>query len=61
MTTAVTVNAHAGWDVEVELLILDAEKKVTDTRVQVVPKNTEQTFYIHSHMMLGRVKELEGA
>lgn len=59
MTTAITVDAHAGWDVEVKIQDLDTDGNVVTERVQVVPKNTKETIYIHSHRQLGSVKELK--
>ena len=59
MTTKIVVDAHAGWDVEVLVETLDNDGGVTENRVEVVPKNTIKEFYIHSHMSLGRIKELK--
>jgi len=57
MTTKVTVDAHAGWLVEVTRVQLDAEGKPAGESVDVVPPNTTRDFYVHSHLEL-RVKEL---
>ncbi len=57
MTTKVTVDAHAGWPVEVTRVQLDAEGKPAGESVYVVPPNTIRDFYVHSHLEL-RVKEL---
>jgi hypothetical protein len=56
MTTSLTVNAHAGWDIEVKV----AEKTNLGWNVRevIVPKNTEQVFYIHSTMDIWGIKEL---
>jgi hypothetical protein len=58
MTTAIIVDAHAGWDVEVQIQTLSEDGSVTSERVQVVKAFTKETFYIHSHMQIGQVKEL---
>lgn len=58
MTTAIVVDAHAGWDVEVAIQSLDENGQVSSERVQVVKAFTKETIYIHSHMQIGRVKEL---
>lgn len=57
MTTKVTVDAHAGWPVEVTQIALgeDGEPKAEDK--QVVAPNTKQDFHVHSHREL-RIKEL---
>lgn len=53
MTTKVTVDAHAGWPVEVTTVDLPAgtERKTT------VSPNTVQDFYVHSHREL-HIKEM---
>jgi len=58
MTTAVTVDAHAGWDVEVskEKLNMHGDWEF-DSKV-VVKANTKETLYIHSHLRLSEVREL---
>lgn len=56
MTTKVTVDAHAGWDVQVEVINVSAQGEVTS--IEVVSKHTTKDFYIHSGMRLGEVKEL---
>ena len=61
MTTAITVDAHAGWDIEVQKVTLNNEGAVATTVVEVVPKFTKVTFYIHSHMQIGCIKELKGS
>lgn len=61
MTTKVTVDAHAGWPVEVttvdrvRVLGEDADR-VTESKTVVAP-HTTQDFYVHSHREL-HVKEL---
>jgi hypothetical protein len=59
MTTAVTVDAHAGWNIEVVVQSLDNEGNVTEERTEVVERLTTKVFYIHSHMQLARIKELK--
>lgn len=56
MTTAVTVNAHAGWPVLVTLKHGEpsASKSVSTERVE--PK-TERTFYIHSGQQIIGIEE----
>ena len=58
MTTQVIVDAHAGWDVEVKIEVLDQNKNVSRTETKVIPKNTKDTVYIHSHMQISSIKEL---
>lgn len=57
MTTKVTVDAHAGWPVEVRLVQLDAEGAPSREDIDVVAPNTVREFYVHSHLEL-HVKEL---
>ncbi len=58
MTTQVIIDAHAGWDVEVKIEVLDQDKNVSRTETKVIPKNTKDTVYIHSHMQISSIKEL---
>ncbi len=58
MTTAINVNAHAGWDVEVKIAQLTQEGELFAELAQVVSKHTEQTFHIHSHRVITSIKEL---
>lgn len=58
MTTAVTVDAHAGWPVEVEQIQLGADGKPNASTKLVVPANSKMTFYAHSTMEL-HVRELK--
>ena len=57
MTTKVTVDAHAGWDVEVVEEVKTVEG--VQERTTVVAKNTVKDFYIHSGLALKSVKELQ--
>jgi hypothetical protein len=59
MTTKVTVDAHAGWDVEVAVQELNVEGIIVSTTFDLVHKNTAKDFYIHSHKQLGSVKEMK--
>lgn len=58
MTTKVTIDAHAGWDVKVELTSLNEAKEVTGVREEIVPKHTVRDFYIHSHLKITEVSEV---
>lgn len=57
MTTKVTVDAHAGWPVEVTNIDLANDGSQVTGSKQVVPAKATQEFYIHSHREL-HVKEL---
>lgn len=61
MTTKVTVDAHAGWPVEVTTIDTqqvegEAEPRVTSNTTTVSP-HTTQDFYVHSHREL-HIKEM---
>lgn len=53
MTSKVTVDAHAGWDVLVEF---------TDSNLgylhKIVPAGTEEDIYLHSDLIITRIEEL---
>lgn len=57
MTTKVTIDAHAGWPVRVEIIDQYPGDKEPSIRVEVVPALTERVFYIHSNRHL-RVTEM---
>lgn len=57
MTTKVTIDAHAGWPVEVTFVQLDARGYPGEPRTEIVPPNTVRDFYVHSHLEL-HVKEM---
>ena len=62
MTTRVTVDAHAGWPVEVSVIDWTQSEGIGDlvpasTTKTVVPPHTTQDFYVHSARTL-TVKEL---
>ena len=62
MTTKVTIDAHAGWDVEYKTVALDSTGNVDPNSefTFVVSKNTVKDVYIHSHMQIISIKELRG-
>ena len=57
MTTKVTVDAHAGWPVEVTQIHLNEAGEQTTGHKTTVPPHTTQDFYVHSHLEL-HVKEM---
>lgn len=59
MTTKVTVDAHAGWAVEVTTIDLNFDATKHETKSTVLP-NTKQDFYVHSHREL-HIKEMPQA
>lgn len=63
MTTKVTVDAHAGWPVEVVFEdIFYAEGKPTgETKptTEIVEANSIRDFYIHSARHIVSIKEME--
>jgi len=57
MTTKVTVDAHAGWPVQVD--IRRGEPGTPDVfETQTVQPNEAKDFYIHSGMSIVGIKEL---
>ena len=60
MTTKVTVDAHAGWPVEVVAIDLNENGTRLENPAQIVAPNTVQDFYVHSHREL-RVREMRRA
>jgi hypothetical protein len=58
MTTSVTIDAHAGWDVEVLCRAFDNNGKTQSVSTHIVPKNTNQNFYVHSNMEIIAIREL---
>jgi hypothetical protein len=63
MTTAVKIDAHAGWDVEVTLRHVSRNMKydrfTASVETHVVPAHTEQTFYVHDGVEIIRVAEIK--
>lgn len=58
MTTRVTVDAHAGWPVQVEIIDQypgQAEPRIT---TEIVPALEKRDFYVHSSRAL-TVRELK--
>lgn len=55
MTTKVTIDAHAGWDVAVTLIRGENERIIEDI---IVPANTVQDFYIHSGLSIFGIAEI---
>lgn len=58
MTTKVTVDAHAGWPVEV-VIKLGEPYQLKTLEIIVVNPNTVRDFYVHSGMEILSIKELE--
>lgn len=59
MTTRVTVDAHAGWPVQVEYTL--GEPNAANALImkkEIVAPNTQKDFYIHSGMFITRIMEL---
>ena len=57
MTTAVTIDAHAGWPVEVE--IRRGEPGTPDVfETKIVAPDTKETVYLHSGCSIAGIKEL---
>ena len=57
MTTAVKVDAHAGWPVQV--VSAQGEPGMASVILtDVVPPNTERTFYIHSGLRILSIAEM---
>lgn len=58
MTTKVTIDAHAGWPVEVKSIRGElGQPKTFDTTI--VEPNTVKDFYIHSGCAIQSIRELE--
>lgn len=56
MTTKVTVDAHAGWDLKVTLIDGREGEEQTQTEI-IVPAHTVQDFYVHDGRRI-RVEEV---
>ena len=52
MTTKVTVDAHAGWPVQVELIDQYPGQNEPTVSVEVVAPHTARDFYVHSNRSL---------
>jgi len=57
MTTKVTVDAHAGWDIEVKTVFGEQSQEKVE-KIVIVPRKTVQDFYIHSGMYIASIKEI---
>jgi len=44
MTTAITIDAHAGWDIEVQTLTTEPNKELLETFI--IPAGTKEVVYI---------------
>lgn len=53
MTSKVTVDAHAGWDVLVKLLDSSGGHLV-----KIIPAGTEEDIYLHSDLIITHIEEL---
>lgn len=60
MTTKVTIDAHAGWDVEIHTVNTNETGDVVSDSVFIVPKNTVQDIYIHSNKHITKIVEIKG-
>lgn len=63
MTTRIHVDAHAGWDVKVtvetRVYVPDrANIEAWSTSVEVVARNTQRDFYVHSGMRIRSIEEV---
>lgn len=52
MTTKVTVDAHAGWPVQVELIDQYPSQTEPTISVEIVAPHTVREFFIHSNRVL---------
>ena len=52
MTTKVTVDAHAGWPVQVELIDQYPGQEEPTISVEIVAPHTARDFFIHSSRVL---------
>lgn len=57
MTTKVTVDAHAGWRVEVKVVDVFSDGGVAAESTTVVESHTTRDFYVHQGREL-HIKEL---
>lgn len=62
MTTAVTIDAHAGWDVEVVLLENGVSGNFvygySNLRREIVPGGTSKTYHLHNNLEIKVLKEI---
>lgn len=59
MTTAITVDAHAGWDVEVSTEKLNGHGDWEFNSKMIVKAHTKEIIYIHSHLKITEVREVK--
>lgn len=57
MTTKVTVDAHAGWPVEVKTIVGEPNQDKAE-QTHIVEPNTVRDFYIHSGVSIIGIREL---
>lgn len=57
MTTKVTVDAHAGWDVLVVELVGEPSHSPKEVRQTTVPAYEKRDFYIHSGCRIISIQE----
>ena len=55
MTSRVTVDAHAGWPIEVKTQQAGSPIEV----VHIVPAKTDREFYIHDGLRITSIRELD--
>ena len=58
MTTKVTIDAHAGWPVEVKSIRGESSQEKTLDETIVEP-GTVRDFYIHSGLVITSIRELK--
>lgn len=58
MTTAITVDAHAGWPVEVKSVRGEPQTEPKQLVTEIVPANEKRTFYIHSGLTIVSICEM---
>lgn len=59
MTTKVTIDAHAGWDISYTTVNIDSAGVELSRVTGVVTKYTTKDIYIHSNMKLVEIVELQ--
>lgn len=59
MTTKVTIDAHAGWPVQVEIVDQYPDQKDSALRVEIVPPKEVRDFYVHDsrHLIIRELKK----
>jgi len=58
MTTAITIDAHAGWDVTIRFETLNAHGDWEFRNEQRVPAFQKEIVYIHSHLRISEIREV---